>query len=105
MRSSLLFLLAPAVVLVTGERIVTRPSTGQICCDQGIADPSETCKKQGLNSYCCSDRANDDSSRDGCDFLARFEVGRDVKSIVTGLTCETEGALGDTIVGFGGCAA
>ncbi|KAI6356587.1 hypothetical protein MCOR31_010673 [Pyricularia oryzae] len=103
MRSSYFaLLLAPTAVL--SRRIVIQPTTGDLCCDRGTPDDSETCKKQGLNSYCCSQARN--NNRGGCEpeKLEIFNFGRSVTSFVPGGTCERRDSAGNTFVGFIGCA-
>ncbi|KAK2000568.1 hypothetical protein LX36DRAFT_654288 [Colletotrichum falcatum] len=101
-----ILLLAPAALAVVD---VKKPTTGQICCDHGVEDPTGTCSSQGLNAYCCSDRQNDNPYSGGCDYFARFKVGRDVLSFADVPACNVSipVLIGDPtiIVGFVGCAA
>lgn len=48
------FLIAPLVVLGASSVTVGFGSTGGRCCRDGVADPSNTCKNLGLNSYAVS---------------------------------------------------
>ncbi|TLD19211.1 hypothetical protein PspLS_09826 [Pyricularia sp. CBS 133598] len=95
-------LLAPTAVF--SRRIELRPGTGDLCCDQGTPDASETCTKQGMHSFCCSQARN--KNRGGCEpsKLEIFNVGRTVTSFVEGGTCERVDSAGNTFVGFVGCA-
>ncbi|KAK2003004.1 hypothetical protein LX36DRAFT_188728 [Colletotrichum falcatum] len=104
MRYLPIFLLAPVAL---AEVFVKTPVTGGICCDSGVADPTETCSKKGLNAYCCSSRRNDYPLSGGCDRLVKFTIGREVLAYAEGPTCNATtytGSREDTIVGFIGCA-
>ncbi|KAK1948761.1 hypothetical protein LY78DRAFT_709556 [Colletotrichum sublineola] len=74
MRFSLLFVLGPVAVLSDFLSSGLPPKTGQLCCSrEGVADPSGTCKKAGLNSFACeSIRGN---ARDH--FLTILTIKRD----------------------------
>ncbi|KAK1976805.1 hypothetical protein LZ30DRAFT_733637 [Colletotrichum cereale] len=115
MRSFLLLLLVPVTVFSFDFTGYSTPELGNLCCDQGIADPSGTCKAMNLNAYGCSDIANDgravpgaDGSRGGCDRVPQFPIGRNVLGFVEGSGNGTvKKPLGgnDNLVGFIGCAA
>ncbi|KAK1993456.1 hypothetical protein LX36DRAFT_251812 [Colletotrichum falcatum] len=100
MRYSLVFLLAAAAA-VSAQRnnnppAPPTPRTGGQCCDAfGVADPSETCKTKGLNSYCCNNRMSNVGT--GCDGVPFFSIGRDVVAFPPGGPSCTGG-------GFIGCA-
>ncbi|KAK2053112.1 hypothetical protein LY76DRAFT_295869 [Colletotrichum caudatum] len=84
------------------------PSTGQICCDpHGSPEPTGTCKGKNLNAYCCTNLANDGSDIDGgCDTLIRYKTGRDVLATAGNADiCSYTNNVGDTMIGFIGCAA
>ncbi|KAK1963058.1 hypothetical protein LY78DRAFT_660670 [Colletotrichum sublineola] len=58
MRCSLLFFfLSPGAAAVLSARLAPgvlsggEPKTGPLCCNEGTADPSGTCKAMGLNAY------------------------------------------------------
>ncbi|KAK2022427.1 hypothetical protein LX32DRAFT_193759 [Colletotrichum zoysiae] len=115
MRFFIPFFFAPSVLACFGSGCqqhpyteIETPETGPLCCDNGVADPTGTCKGQNLNAYCCSDSKNDGTGQfdSGCDGLARFTVGRQVVAFAADAPrCNTTDVLGDTIVGFVGCAA
>lgn len=117
-------LLAPTAVL--SVEININPGTGELCCDQGTPDSSESCKGLGLNSYCvscvkiitarskgkkinhpsphCSQARND--NRGGCDppRIEIFNVGRTVTSFVQGGTCKRTDSQKNVYNAFIGCA-
>ncbi|TLD11144.1 hypothetical protein PgNI_05488 [Pyricularia grisea] len=98
-----LLLVGPTAVLSI-EKVVGIVTTGPLCCDKGTGDDSETCKKKGMNSYCCSNERND---RDGgCDGNEIFVAGRTVKAYVATDNCKRDSAWypNTTFVGFIGCA-
>ncbi|KAH8845330.1 hypothetical protein MCOR27_007654 [Pyricularia oryzae] len=111
------FLIAPLVVFGASSFTVGFGSTGGRCCRDGVADPSNTCKNLGLNSYACSDYSSSapkepgpkfgDKPKGGCDQpeIHNFPTGRDVKTFVVGSTVNvTDAATGNIEVGFIGCA-
>ncbi|TLS31066.1 hypothetical protein PpBr36_02609 [Pyricularia pennisetigena] len=104
MRSILfVLLLAPAAVLSI-DIIVGKPTTGNQCCNKGTPDESDTCGKQGLNSYCCCHKRNDEKG--GCqgpEGIEGYPDGRTVLSFATG-GCHTVNSVGDNLIGFIGCA-
>ncbi|KAK1990608.1 hypothetical protein LX36DRAFT_620485 [Colletotrichum falcatum] len=104
MRYSLVFFLVPAIVSAQRptKPVPVTPQTGGLCCSStGIPDPSGTCAKAQLNSYCCS--ANPNWTNGGCDGLGviGFPIGRNVLSFPPG---GNDGSVCGTF-GFVGCAA
>ncbi|KAK1978176.1 hypothetical protein LZ30DRAFT_825203 [Colletotrichum cereale] len=97
--------------------------TGGLCCDEGIPDPSGTCKALNLNSYGCYGLSNGEGlpgQTAGCDLSKEdgFPIGRKVEAFVPGSGDGTvkkviewtiarpfRGHAGDNMVGFIGCAA
>ncbi|EFQ35899.1 hypothetical protein CGRA01v4_14028 [Colletotrichum graminicola] len=79
MRHSLVFLLVPAIVSAQtiNKPGPLKPQLGGRCCSiNGVADPTETCTKQGLNSFCCTGILS--FTGNGCDNVSGT-VGRNVQ--------------------------
>ncbi|EHA51020.1 hypothetical protein MGG_17205 [Pyricularia oryzae 70-15] len=101
MRSSLLFFMLS--VTVSAQPPPVRPDApiqpelgGRCCAKEGVADPTLTCQKMGLNSFCCTGRRSFISR--GCDGGTGNEaVGRHVQGFPP-----QNGACGFTA--FIGCA-
>ncbi|TLD09196.1 uncharacterized protein PgNI_07349 [Pyricularia grisea] len=116
MHTSSFFSLVVSITGVLGDNITFGTgSTGGRCCDHGVSDPSETCKKKGLNSYGCTDWSY--SAKDGGDFLyfpkggcdvdtvKNWPVGRDVLDFIPGsVVTHLKEKTSDLEVGFIGCA-
>ncbi|ELQ32608.1 hypothetical protein MCOR27_002285 [Pyricularia oryzae] len=102
MRSSLITLLLAPVAVLSLTTIVGENTTGPQCCDKGTPDPSKHCSSIGLNAYCCSTNRNDEGG--GCDVVDIFKLGRTVKGFAARSTCSRVNEVGDTLVGFVGCA-
>ncbi|KAK1995986.1 hypothetical protein LX36DRAFT_724059 [Colletotrichum falcatum] len=108
MRYSLLFL-APAAVF--GQTFFNGgdPATGPLCCNQGTADDSGTCKNMTLNAYACESTVKNNEGK-GCDneALELVPIGRDVKGFVAGssqLVTLGPDSKNRFIAAFIGCAA
>ncbi|KAK2037441.1 hypothetical protein LZ31DRAFT_481124 [Colletotrichum somersetense] len=105
MRYSLVFFLLPAIISAQRVKPPPKPPVspqtgGQCCLSSGVADPTETCSKMGLNSFCCDNTPN--FLNNGCDGNVNgFFVGRKIQGFpATNNSC----TAGNGAVGFIGCA-
>ncbi|KAK1991308.1 hypothetical protein LX36DRAFT_646580 [Colletotrichum falcatum] len=80
------------------------PTIGHLCCSGGVADPSNTCKGKGLNSFCCTALQN--NIFNGCDPIKDFPTGRFVADFVPNANCTfpSVDVPSETATGFIGCA-
>ncbi|WDK09356.1 hypothetical protein CGRA01v4_00634 [Colletotrichum graminicola] len=91
MRAFILFtplsLLAGLVTAGPLAQSLQSRESGFLCCNAGVADPSNSCKSKGQNSFCCSGIPADQGS--GCDiFPDSFPTGRNVLSAAQEVDCE-----------------
>ncbi|KAK1973690.1 hypothetical protein LZ30DRAFT_775746 [Colletotrichum cereale] len=81
-----LSLLAGLVTAGQVDQNLQRRESDFRCCNGGVSDPSNSCKKKGQNSFCCSGIPADEGH--GCDiFQETFPTGRNVLSAAQEVGC------------------